>query len=77
MAQVLIRNLDEEVVARLKARAKAKGRSLQQELREIVQQAAPAPMNAQERLAFVDRLRAMSKPNVTQMTLDDIREGLE
>jgi antitoxin FitA len=42
MAQVLIRELDEDVVARLKERAQRNGRSLEAELRGILEQAAPA-----------------------------------
>ncbi|MGH7230402.1 MAG: FitA-like ribbon-helix-helix domain-containing protein [Nitrospiraceae bacterium] len=41
MAQVLIRNLDEKVVDRLKKRAKEHGRSLQAEAKMILEQAAP------------------------------------
>jgi plasmid stability protein len=37
MAQVIVRNLDEGVVKRLKARAKKKGRSLEAEIRDILE----------------------------------------
>jgi len=40
MAQVLVRDLKADVVARLKARAKRHGRSLQTELREIPETAS-------------------------------------
>ena len=40
MAQVLIRNIDEEVMERLKARAVAERKSLEQELRDILAEAA-------------------------------------
>ena len=40
MAQVIVRNLPDEVVARLKARAAGRKRSLEQELREILSEAA-------------------------------------
>lgn len=40
MAQVLVRNLTEKVVARLKKRAEQRGRSLQAEVKEILEQAA-------------------------------------
>ena len=40
MAQVLVRDLKADVVARLKARAKRRGRSLQTELKEILAQAS-------------------------------------
>ncbi len=40
MAQVLVRELKAEVVTRLKARARSRGRSLQAELKEILEQAS-------------------------------------
>jgi plasmid stability protein len=40
MAQVLVRDLDDMVVERLKERARLQGRSLEAELRQILQQAA-------------------------------------
>ena len=40
MANVLIRNLDEKIVERLKERASRNGRSLQAELQVIVERAA-------------------------------------
>jgi plasmid stability protein len=43
VAQVLVRQLDEEVVDALKRRAKANGRSLEAELREILREAASDP----------------------------------
>ena len=42
MAQVLIRELDDDVVTRLKERAQRHGRSLEAELRRILEQAATA-----------------------------------
>ena len=40
MANLTIRNVDDEVVAKLKARAKAHNRSLEAELREVLKTAA-------------------------------------
>ena len=40
VAQVLVRELEPQVVARLKARAERHGRSLEAELREILKRAA-------------------------------------
>jgi hypothetical protein len=40
MAQVLIRNLKDNVVARLKKRAKTRGRSLRAEVKTILEEAA-------------------------------------
>lgn len=60
MAQVLIRNLDDGVVERLKTKAELKGHSLEQELREII--TAAAPLNAEEKVALSRKLRALSPP---------------
>jgi plasmid stability protein len=40
MAQVIVRNLDEQIVSSLKIKAELHGRSLEQELREILKRAA-------------------------------------
>jgi plasmid stability protein len=41
MAQVLVRRLDNKVVLRLKKRAKDHGRSLQSEMKTILEEAVP------------------------------------
>jgi len=41
MTDLLVRGLDPSVIERLKAKAKRKGHSLQQEAKEILMQAAP------------------------------------
>ena len=61
MAQVVIRNLDESVVERLKAHAAAEQKSLEQKLRDILTEAA-RPSRA-ELLAELDRIRAMTPPH--------------
>ena len=58
MGQVIVRNLDDKVVAALKAKTKLHGHSLEQELRAILS-GATRP-NAEERLALADRIRAMT-----------------
>ena len=40
MAQILVRNVDEEIVARLKQRAANNGRSLQAEVKMVLEQAS-------------------------------------
>lgn len=55
MAQVLIRQLDEQVVAALRARARARGVSLEQCLRDLLTAAAREGDALREELA---RLRA-------------------
>jgi plasmid stability protein len=60
MAQVLVRNLDDTIVERLKTRAELKGHSLEQELREII--TAAAPLKPQEKVELARKMRAMSPP---------------
>jgi plasmid stability protein len=60
MAQVLVRNLDHRVIDRIKTKAELKGRSLEQELREII--TAAAPLSPDEKVALSRKLRAMSPP---------------
>lgn len=55
MAQVLIRDLKTDVVARLKARAKRHGRSLHTELKEILDKASR--QSAVEARTLADRIR--------------------
>jgi len=43
MAQILVRDLDDDVVDRLKRRAREDGRSLQSEVKAILEQAAMEP----------------------------------
>ena len=63
MAQVTIRNLDEATVGALKTRAAAKGRSLEQELRILLTEAAhPTRAQVQEMAAAI---RALSRRPVT------------
>jgi plasmid stability protein len=56
MAQVLIRNIDDETMASLRARAEMNGRSLEQELRTVLKNAAP--LTPDELVAASRRLRA-------------------
>jgi len=51
MAQILVRNLDDETVERLKARAQAHARSLQAEVKMILEQAAQVDMETARALA--------------------------
>lgn len=60
MGQVLVRNLDDQVIESLRRRAAAHGHSLEQELRLVL--TAAAQPNVPERLALVDRVRALSGP---------------
>lgn len=75
MGQVLVRNLDESVIARLKMKAELKGHSLEQELRDIINRAAP--LTPEERVAFADSIRAQNTGPSRPLSKDEIREGLE
>ena len=68
MAQVLVRNLDDHVVDSLKTKAELKGRSLEQELREILTKAAT--LSPEEKVAISRHYRSrMLQPNATDSTL--------
>ena len=59
MSEVLVRNLDESIVEQLKARARGSGRSLQAELKLILEQAArPARPSRAEYRVLADQVRA-------------------
>lgn len=79
MAQVLIRNLDDELVDAYRAAAKRNGRSLEAQLREAlwVMQPMTSERVAQIR-AEADRIRAMT-PDVPQtpseVLIRQIRDG--
>lgn len=70
MAQVLIRNVDEQVVQSLKQRAQRHGHSLEQELRTILTEAALP--SVEDRVALSARLRAMTPPGVVQTDSTDL-----
>jgi antitoxin FitA len=71
MGQILIRNVDDTVLAKLRLRAKSKGTSLEQEARTILSEAA-----SMTRKEFADRaaaIRAQQRANETR-AVDLIRE---
>ena len=64
MAQVLVRDLPDETVTRLKERAADAGRSLEAELREILNQAAQPTHEQRKReaLEVLRKIRESSRP---------------
>lgn len=56
MAQLIVRNLDERIVRKLRERAAANGRSAEQEHREILREAL---LGRAAKRTFKDALRAM------------------
>ena len=70
---MVIRNIDDRVLERLKVRAMAQRKSLEQSLRELLTEAA-RPSRA-ELLADLERIRAMTparRPGVTYPTADEL-----
>lgn len=61
MGDILIRNLDDSVVAAWKRRAERNGRSLQAELHAELSEAV-RQQRKEEAIAVADRIRANSKP---------------
>jgi len=70
MAQVLVRNIDDEVIKSLKIKAELKGHSLEQELRSIIE--AAAPFTAAERLAISKRFLDASPGGPYPPLRDDV-----
>jgi plasmid stability protein len=60
MGQVVIRNIDDGVIERLKARAAEQRKSLEQSLRELLAEAAKPSRS--ELIAEVERIRSMTPP---------------
>lgn len=68
MGQILVRQLDDAALARLKARAKAQGTSVEALAREAIQRAAA--LSVEEKLELVRQMRAetaaLTNPDVEQ-----------
>jgi len=74
MAQLIVRNLDEQLVARLKMRAAEHGRSTEAEHREILRQAlAEEPRRSFKELAAQVRAMIGTRPQTLSEVL--LREG--
>ena len=75
MPQVLIRDVSAETIDSFKTKAKLNGRSLEQELRGLMEsnrQLTPA-----ERYTLSQSYLAQYDREVPSLTLDEIRDGLE
>ena len=74
MAQLIVRNIDQELVARLKLRAAEHGRSAEAEHREILRQAlAEEPRRSFKELAAQVRAMTGKRPQTPSEVLQ--REG--
>ncbi|MGJ3628100.1 FitA-like ribbon-helix-helix domain-containing protein [Sphingomonas sp. MMS24-JH45] len=77
MGQILVRQLDDALIARLKARAKTRKTSVEALAQEAIAKAAEATV--EEKLAIVERMRAWGERAINRdvpqtPTLDLIRE---
>ncbi|HYA81611.1 MAG TPA: hypothetical protein VED87_11865 [Methylocystis sp.] len=75
MGQLLNSNLPDETIESHEERAKAKGHSLETELRELLE--AGELFTPHARLAAARCIRTRTKGNAPPLSLDEIREGLE
>lgn len=62
MGQILVRNLDDALIQRLKRRASHENLSLEETVRQILAQAEPEKMSKEELLAAMERIRELGKP---------------
>lgn len=73
MSDVLVRDLAPEILERLKTRAKGHGRSLQGEVKAILEAAAPLSMSEARRLAeqWQQRLAGQIQGDSTDLLRED------
>ena len=76
MGNVLVRGLDEDVLKHLKAAAKARGRSLQAEIHDVLHRASTRNLAETRRLSahWLKRLRDSSQSDST-LTIREDRDG--
>jgi plasmid stability protein len=72
MGQIIIRDLDDNLLDRLKQRAEINHRTLEDELRAILLEATTA--DRREKLSQIDRIRAMTPRRLTTDSAALIRE---
>lgn len=75
MGQILVRNLDDDLIEKFKWRARRKGISLEQEIRDML--TAHRSYTPEERAAVAREIRSRTKGPVTPLTAEERREGLE
>lgn len=76
MANLTIRNVDNEIVAQLKRQAKANNRSLEAELREILARAATGDLRV-DLGALAERIAAMTHDRPQTDSTELLREDRE
>jgi len=76
MAQILVRDLAPEAVQRLKLMARRRGRSLQAEVKEILEDVAIRDLRREEFVRYADWARKQNGPQTTD-SVELIREDRE
>jgi plasmid stability protein len=73
MAQIIVRNLDDDVVTRLKIRARDNDRSLEAEVRHILEQSAKVDMAQARQIALNirERLKGRTFPDSAELIRED------
>jgi plasmid stability protein len=73
MAQIIVRNLDDAVVERLKARARDNNRSLEAEVRHILEQSAKVDLAQARQIALNirERLKGRKFSDVAELIRED------
>jgi len=74
VAQILIRNLPEDVMHRLRTKAELAGSSLEQTVRDMI--VAHSPLSPEEKVALSRRFHAQFKKPIPSLSKEEIHEGL-
>lgn len=75
MGQILVRNLDDEVIETFKWRARRKGISLEQEIRDLLN--GHRRLTPEEKVAISREIRSRTTGPIAPLTAGERREGLE
>jgi plasmid stability protein len=75
MGQILIRGLNDEAIASHRRRAKMHGRSLEHELRMLIE--ASADYSGEEKLAIAEYAQSLTPANASATAVELIREDRE
>ena len=73
MAQLLIRNVDESVKERLRARALRHGKSMEEELRDVLRAAADAEQEAKPEYGLGTRIASMFAGKGLDFEFEELR----
>jgi plasmid stability protein len=75
MGQILVRNLDDDIIETFKMRARLKGKSLEQEIRDLL--TAHRRLTPEEKVAISREIRSRQSQDFEPLTREEMREGLE